>query len=404
MGANRTRDERESALSLINQVLQNVEKRQGAHIGHAWSAQVKPVLSEPSVAATGHATRWMIGILILLLTLWLVYPGMMQWRAQAHALSVLDRFPPAAGVASQVAQPNQTAHPKRLPLPIVEGRLTKFLFSDWHVAKTSPSTSSTSQATNHAQSPTLTPMLTPTLTQTNHEAADVMVDADAAQVDIQVLATPAVKPTPKLATLDKNAVTKRIKPDQEVNVLIQRAVDAEQKGRVSEATALLRQALNSEPQSEDARLLLVNYLQDAKQDAEALSLLQGGVKAYPEQAGLRKALAKWQLAHGQAASAIDTLQPLANTAGQDMDWHWMLAMAHQQSGQHQAALPYFERTLQLQPAHAQAYVAYAVSLQALGLRAQALQQLRYAQDFPMSERMSEFVLQRSQQLSQATDR
>ncbi len=377
-------------------------------MGHAWSAQVKPVLSEPSVAATGHATRWMIGILILLLTLWLVYPGMMQWRAQTHALSVLDRFPPAVGGASQVAQPIQTAHPKRVPLPIAEGRLTKFLFSDWHVAKTSPSTSSASQATSHAQSPTLTPtltpMLTPKLTQTNQEAGALMLEADAAQVDIQVLATPAVKPTPKLAILDKNAVTKRIKPEQEVNVLIQRAVDAEQKGRVSEATALLRQALNSEPQSEDARLLLVNYLQDAKQDAEALSLLQGGVKAYPEQAGLRKALAKWQLAHGQAASAIDTLQPLANTAGQDMDWHWMQAMAHQQSGQHQAALPYFERTLQLQPAHAQAYVAYAVSLQALGLRAQALQQLRYAQDFPMSERMSEFVLQRSQQLSQATDR
>lgn len=393
-------------MSLINQVLQNVEKRQAPPSSQGWSAQVKPVLSE--VPGHSGSVRWMLGLSLLLVAGWLLSPGIVQWRAQKNALSVLDQFPPAAG------EPTSRVWPKSNELQVsqavvVDTRFTKFLFSDWQSSTLSYPVSATQGAPSDASRPRSVAapqsafVMAPTLAMSVPEVH--ALSETRAVGGMQGFASAiAPKSNIKLAAVDKESISMRIKPEQEVNVLIQRAVDAEQKGRVSEAMLVLRQALTTYPQSEDARLLLVNFLQDAKQEAEALTLLQGGLKAYPEQVGLRKALAKWQLAHSQATLAIETLNPLAANASQDMDWQWMQAMAHQQVGQHQAALPYFERALQLQPAHAQAYVAYAVSLQALGLRPQALQQLRYAQDFPMSERMSEFVLQRTQQLSQVGDR
>ena len=74
-------------------------------------------------------------------------------------------------------------------------------------------------------------------------------------------------------------------------------------------------------------------------------------------------------------------------------------MAYQQSGQHAFAVPYFDQALKLQPGQAQWYVAAAMSLQALGQNAVALNQLQTAQNLPMSERMADFVAQRIQQLS-----
>jgi MSHA biogenesis protein MshN len=201
-----------------------------------------------------------------------------------------------------------------------------------------------------------------------------------------------------VANESSGTVSKHVRPEQEVNSLIQKAVDHEQKGRLSEALATLRQALVTYPQSEDARQLLAAYLFETRQEPEAVSLLQAGLKRYPEQVGLSKSLAKWQLSHNQPEAVLVTLKPNINVLARDAEAQWMVAIAHQQLNQHQAAVPYFERALLLHPGQPQWVVAYAISLQASGQNAQALQQLQAVQGLPLSDRLAEFVDQRIRQL------
>ena len=367
-------------MSLINQVLQDVEKRQGMSQPSGLGAQVRPVLGEPARQHVLPAVAK--GLLGLGLLAGLAYgdlrPGWFSgYLATVPATSVAQPTQVAIAPAAVVQAP-ASATPD---LTQAEGpQLTRQLFSDWQ--QTSAGQSDVSGLTRTEAQPASVKSATPPATP----ALVAVIDNGA---------KPAGKTVPA-----KGVVSKQMQPEQEANVLIQRAVDHEQKGRTSEALALLRQAVQQYPQSEDARQLLVSYLLESRQDTEALTLLQEGIRAYPEQLLLRKSLAKWQLSHEQPQKALETLKPAAPVSAQDAEWQWMMAMASQHAGYHSDALPYFEHALTLQPGQVQTYVAYAVSLQATGQNRQALEQLRLAQDLPMSERMAEFVNQRMRQLSQ----
>ncbi|MDP8566650.1 tetratricopeptide repeat protein [Methylophilus aquaticus] len=398
-------------MSLINQVLQDVEKRQAGDAHASWAGQVRPVL-QVSAADTGR--NWLKYSLWLLLLVGMGYlivhtrtdwlQWLIRWNAPEQRSSPIAALPgvnmkgasPQAAPAGAVNPPAQSVH-------LWDG-LARSLSGNWQsesqpLAKTLPKVAT---ATADA-------LLSPKKISQNTQ--DVSSAGDAAEVP--AASEPVLKGVkPEAITMvaskvtgqtggqvDKGSVNKQVKPDQEVNVLIQQAVDQEQKGRSSEALALLRQAVAAYPQSEDARQLLASYLFEAKQDAEAVALLRVGLKSYPEQRSLRKSLAKWQLSHGQPEAVLETLKPMLQEAAPDAELNWMLAMANQQSGQHGQALPYFERAITLQPGHAQWYVAYALSLRAAGQANQALQQLQMAQNLPLSERMSEFVTQQIRQLS-----
>jgi MSHA biogenesis protein MshN len=298
---------------------------------------------------------------------------------------------------------NQTvdAHPQ----------LTKSLFSEWHA-----------QLSESVTKPAIRQKITPAPNSTNSAA----IKSEAApQVEGEFSIKPsengaatvvsAIEPPLESGLTGKKkasaetvtnessgTVSKHVRPEQEVNVLIQKAVDHEQKGRLSEAVTTLRQALVTYPQSEDARQLLADYLFETKQDAEAVALLQAGIKRFPEQVGLAKSLAKWQLSHNQPEAVVTTMKPNANAFARDAEAQWMLAIAYQQLAQHQAALPHFERAIVLRPGQAQWVVAYAISLQASGQNAQALQQLQVAQGLPLSDRLADFVGQRIRQLGGST--
>lgn len=392
-------------MSLINQVLQDVEKRQAGDAHASWAGQVRPVLQ---VSIPDTERNWLKSLFWLLLLVGaaclIVYTHadwlrlLNRWSApeqQALPIAMAKTASPQAALIGPVNPPVQSAH-------LWDG-LARTLSGNW-------------QSETHAavkEVPKLATVATEGLSAKNtHQNTQALssveagAEVPAASEPVLKGAQPEVMPmgAPKTTGqtggwTDKGMVNKQVKPDQEVNVLIQRAEDQEQKGRSSEALALLRQAVVAYPQSEDARQLLVSYLFEAKQDAEAVALLRTGLKSYPEQRGLRKLLAKWQLSHGQPEAVLETLKPMLQESTPDAELSWMLAMANQQSGQHGQALPYFERAINLQPGHAQWYVAYALSLRAAGQANQALQQLQMAQNLPLSERMSEFVSQQIKQLN-----
>ena len=399
-------------MSLINQVLQNVEARQGS-TADGWAGQVKPVLASQTVSSGRWVNRVVGSGLVVAAAswLWLNGPMLLAYLYPQHvtAMTPATRSTPPTQPAVLTGKKTTSNTGSIAAATAIEGgadaawaapQLTKSLFSAWH----------TEPVTAKVAVPPMANKMNPVVTAANPATPQVEGEFSMKAADHAAVTVAAIEPASALhagvmqnkaedeKSADKGVVNKHVRPEQEVNVLIQRAVDHEQKGRLNEALLLLRQALVTTPQSEDARQLLAAYLFESRQDAEAVTLLQSGIKQFPAQVGLSKSLAKWQLAHGQAEAVLQTLKPAANALAQDAESQWMLAMAYQQTGQHTAALPHFERAITLRPGYAQWMVAYAISLQAAGQNAQALQQLQQAQSLPLSERLLEFVTQRIRQL------
>jgi len=392
-------------LSLINQVLQNVEARQGAAATDGWAGQVKPVLSHQGPAtAWGSKLRWALLLLVLMGCVLVNWPMLMarfdSAPVRAHAaVPVAMAVVPAPAIAPVASLPAESVPVALNNAAWAPPQLTRALFSAWQ----KPATDRTATAAPTVAKPAISKVaLRP---QVEGEFTINAADSTTANPVVNVIESPSGAANAlKLAKSNEDepgprgVVNKQIRPDQEVNLQIQRAVDQEQKGRLNEALVILRQALTTYPQSEDARQLLAAYLFESRQEPEAVAVLQSGIKQFPGQIGLSKSLAKWQLAHGQPEAVLQTLKPVASLLIQDAESQWMLAMAYQQSGQHAAALPHFDRATVLRQGHAQWIVAYAISLQAAGQPAQALQQLQLAYNLPLSERLSEFVGQRIRQL------
>jgi MSHA biogenesis protein MshN len=382
-------------LSLINQVLQNVEARQGAAATDGWAGQVKPVLSYQGDATAVWGRKLLGGLLLLALIggLLLNWPSLVARFHPASDDNLTVTPTPSAAVASAAveARPVVTDAPAWAP-----PQLTKALFSAWQ--KPASAAMATPVASTVATKPVLPKVASQP--QVEGEFTIAMANPVVSAIEPPLSAGNATKPARMQddETGPQGVVNKQMRPEQEVNVQIQRAVDQEQKGRLNEALMILRQTVTTAPQSEDARQLLAAYLFEARQEPEAVAVLQAGIKQFPGQISLSRSLAKWQLAHAQPDAVLQTLKPVANQLQQDAESQWMLAMAYQQSGQHAAALPHFERAMILRPGHAQWIVAYAISLQAAGQPAQALQQLQQAYNLPLSDRLSEFVGQRIRQL------
>lgn len=384
-------------MSLINQVLQNVEARQGGAATDGWAGQVKPVLSHQTTSG-GWVKRLVWCLVLLALIGWLLTINWPMLAARLHTgqqtvssqqSTVVTALKPVKPV-TDAATPD--VHPAWTP-----PQLTKSLFSAWQSETASPVATRAKPAQPVPAKTGVAPQIEGEFTI--KPAAQAGANPEVSAIEPPLDVANALKPA---RTEDesgpKGIVNKQIRPEQEVNVQIQRAVDQEQKGRLNEALGILRQVLNTSPQSEDARQLLAAYLFESKQEQEAVAVLQSGIKQFPGQIGLSKSLAKWQMARGQSEAVLQTLKPAANLFIQDAEVQWMLAMAYQQTGQHAAALPHFERAITLRPGHAPWIVAYAISLQAAGQPAQALQQLQQAYNLPLSDRLSEFVGQRIRQL------
>ncbi len=412
-------------MSLINQVLKDVEARQGGTTTDGWAGQqVKPVLTHQPSATGLWAKRLMWLLVIAGLVAWIIFNraelvayyhstlASIQTggdkKSAANTVPVRQPLTPVPAKAAVVQAPQPAAGSNQ----VVDAhpQLTKSLFSEWQAELAE---SVTKPAIRQKVTPApvgkqtvvskQNPAKAETAPQIEGEFSIKPAESNSSGTVVSVVEPPLEsgnknKASVETTTESNGTVNKHVRPEQEVNLLIQKAVDHEQKGRLSEALTTLRQALVTYPQSEDARQLLAAYLFETRQDAEAVSVLQAGIKRNPEQVGLSKSLAKWQLAHNQPEAVLLTLKPFANVLVRDPESQWMQAIACQQLGQHQAALPYFERAIILRPGQAQWLVAYAISLQASGQNAQALQQLQSAQAMPLSERLSEFVNQRIRQL------
>jgi len=170
-------------------------------------------------------------------------------------------------------------------------------------------------------------------------------------------------------------------------------------GRLAEAQESFRQSLTHNPAHIGARQGLFGLLVDAKRIAEAEQLLRDGLKLNANQAGFAMALARLQLDRGDASGAIETLQGSAAGAQNSPDYLAFYAALLQRQSRHREAAEQYQAALRLAPQSGVWLMGMGISLQALGRNGEAQDAFRRARaSNSLSAELQAFVDQRLRQL------
>jgi|LNFM01.1.fsa_nt_gb Tfp pilus assembly protein PilF len=151
-------------------------------------------------------------------------------------------------------------------------------------------------------------------------------------------------------------------------------------GRRDAALSMLRSFVAAEPAREDARQRLALELIADGQRGAAEELLRAGLAPDPSSAALARPLAHLLLAQDKAEAAIAVLRPATPPLAGHADFHALLAAAEQRIGAHGLAITRYRGLLKEQPLNGGWLVALGISLLAVGEDADAISAFARALD------------------------
>ena len=413
-------------MSLINQMLQDLEKRRAS------AAERGAVPNQVRVLPSTEKTRlgaWIVmgGIALTALAGW------QYWLTQQRVAMSSPSLPAQAQGAESVAAPGvkylAEGPATLLALDLAVLPAPKAVLAARPpvapLAGGAPSTAASAEA------PVADPKLKPPLAMaavigTEAPAAPVASaarivppagDAKAASASavsgISIIApVPPVAPKPRSADaggeprvqlaatgaqIDKRMQT--LTPAQMAENEYREAANFLGQGRLVEAQDSFRQALQHNPLHAGARQGLFGLLVDAKRTTEAEQLLKDGLKLNANQPGLAMALARLQLDRADANAAIETLQASAASAQNSPDYLAFFAGLLQRQSRHREAVEQYLAALRLAPNSGVWLMGLGISLQALGRNTDAQDAFRRARaSNTLNPDLQAFVDQRLRQL------
>lgn len=177
-----------------------------------------------------------------------------------------------------------------------------------------------------------------------------------------------------------------------------RALEALHDARISDAMALLEQAVYLYPRHEAARQTLIGLLVERKQYAEAIRHLQFAIGLDPRQSNMTMLLARLQ--GEQGGPAIETLQRGLQYANGNADYRALLAGMLQRAQRHKEAVEQYTAAVQLQPGQGVWWMGLGISLQAEQRKAEARDAFIRARDSGrLSAELQGFVERKIQQVA-----
>jgi MSHA biogenesis protein MshN len=197
--------------------------------------------------------------------------------------------------------------------------------------------------------------------------------------------------------IDKRAQT--LTPQQVAENEYRDAANFLNQGRLAEAQEGFRRALQNYPAHVGARQGLFGVLLDAKKNGEAEQVLQEGLRLNPNQPGFAMALASLQYERGDIAGSIETMQKAAPAAQASPDYLARLAGLLQRQSRHKEAVDYYQAALRLAPGSGVWLMGMGISLQSLNRNSDAAEAFRRAKSSnTLSPDLLAFVDQRLKQL------
>lgn len=418
-------------MSLINRVLQDLEKRQAGRTEDlSFSGYVRSV----TPPARSAQSLWMIGLAVLLGMLmvaayvWVDRPGM--WSAMREPVpdspvaTTQAAGVPVAGLASadkaSIDQQVETA----LIIPVFQltnelATLPELKQSSRSAATVAATTSANPAVKVSTVAPVILPAKAPTATapskdtqarKTANAIGPVPVatlpavapppppeptrnvgDADPIPTgDGLVVKTPSandtrasgsadeVKTVHSIARTEEQAPiekqTRRLSAYERAENEFRRGVASLRLGRLSEAEAQFRSAIAEDRSHGDAHRALAGILIDSGRYIEAESVLQGSIEANPHQPDLAMVMARLQVERGALQAAGETLRESAAHAQGDAEYRAFFAAVLQRASDHEQAVAEYRAALALAPVKNPVWLmGLGISLRALGENRQAVQ-------------------------------
>jgi MSHA biogenesis protein MshN len=419
-------------MSLINQMLQELEQRKASTAAPLHS-ELKPT-AHPVQAVTVPRKNKVLryAVLVALCAVgaygmqWLSHPAMPHTNPSANTPSAsgviteananvksatIAELNPTSGLANpevsavaDMATPVVTTQNSVLQPVNATDLFVPSLEKTLHVSQSSGALTHSAQASaKEHQASVLSEAKVAAKSQPVMVAALVpptQVVADASDAPVVALANtnPKPKATVTHGAEPKVSVNKTMSVEQQAGHMYQQAINYLQQGRVAEAQDQLKSAIVAYPQHDDARQTLVGLLVDNKRNDEAIHVLKAGLQVSPHHAGYAQTLARLQLDAGLVTDALHTLESNSVNTQQPQEYHALMAVVFQKTGQHGQAITHYQQALSQGASTPVWYIGLGVSLQAEGRTQEAKQAYQQAQSSQLSPELAQFVSQRLKQV------
>jgi len=197
----------------------------------------------------------------------------------------------------------------------------------------------------------------------------------------------------------RNSVPAVLNAREHAEADYRRAMVLINQGRVSEGMEGLRQALAADGSYETARQTLVALLVEQRRMDDAVVVLQQGLDLNPANSSSAMLLARILVERQDLAGALALMQKHASAASGNADYHAFSGAIYQRLGRHKEAIDAYQLALRLSPHSGTWWAGLGISQEASGFRKDAIEAFRRARSAGgLSVELLNYVDQRLRQL------
>jgi len=348
-------------VSLINKVLQDLDKRNSAAPAAAASPHVRAVRASGS----GHEWFWrVLGLLVLLSVGWVAWVA---WQIQPRSLATDLAL--SAGAAAQKKTPKPAAASVALasvPAPVA-----------------APAEKPAATPAPQAAAPAVAP------------PPELFKLALAIDTPIAERRAPVTrKAAPTVVTSPVRVSKHERGPAEEAEAQFHRGVALLNQGRISEAEQNFTAALLRNPAHEASRQALIALRIERREYGEAQQLLEQGLVLNPEQAQFAMVLARIHVERQDYPAAARVLTLSGEAARNNPDYQLVRGAVMQRLGRHDEAVEALQAATRLPNAPATGLVALGISLEASGRKTEALAAYKRSLEMALAPETRSYALGR----------
>ncbi len=395
-------------MSLINQVLQDLEKRHASESElQSLPAYVRAVPGRPRSPVRMYVVVAIVSAILIAVALF-IYGSR---RAQENDAAHIVRKPTAEPLAAPVSAPKlSVAPPLAEPPPQSPAFNPVSKISDelglvalLSPRKEKPATAAPRVAVAPPKAGTAPPP------KADKPQALVVATLSAAEAPTEPPAPAAERVTPPppvpivSAESSPGAIDKQMRevaPSERAEIAFRRGVAQLQEGRANAAELEFRNALKQDPSHTAALQAMLGLLLDSKRNNEAEQLVRKALELNPRQPRHAMVLARLEVERGEVTGAINTMVGALPYVQTDPDFHAFLAALLQREGRHREAVGYYRVALRGVPGNGVWIMGLGISLRAANQLAEARDAFQHAIDSKqLTPELQEFVERQLRELS-----
>lgn len=361
-------------MSLINQMLQDLEQRSDASQGSSANRQYTQ-FGTPAPAVRKMPVAWLgLGLMVAIFL----------------ATFLLMTRPNKTAALTENEVQSEISAVSEAPLSLSLKMATAIDQSSITEKNTKAEYPNQLPSATLNEKPDTTPRLPPP------ETVNVGVGSISKSAGEEIKSTP--KPE-KVAPTANIAMVKEMSPQQRAEGEFRQASVLQQQGRSSEAILALEQALRLDARHTPARQSLVSLLLEQSRQDDAMRELKAALAIDPAQVNFAMMLARLQLERAKLNEAIATLHQSLPQAQDRPDYLAFLAGLYQKLGQHKEAAQWYRVALKMHPQNGVWWMGLGISLQADGQNQEAVDAFKQAKvQSGLSAELLAFVDQKISQL------